>query len=345
MIKLGVIFGGKSGEHDVSLMSAASVLRALNKEKFSPVMIGITRDGKWMLHEGEIDEIENGTWEEKAKPLSIDKLAETIDFALPIVHGTNAEDGTLQGFFEIMNIPYGGCGVLASAACMDKIVAKELFVSAGIPSCKYIGFETKLFKEEDAKEIAEAVEGYPCFVKPANLGSSVGVSKANNEEELLEAIREAAKFDRRIIVEQGMNAREIEIAVIGNEEPVLGSIGEINTKQADFYDYSTKYTDGQSEMIIPADIPEETAAKLRDYAMRAYKALDCAGFSRIDFFLDRETGELYINEINTLPGCTKFSMFPSLMADAGVPYPELIERIVDYGYERYNAKNNRQTNR
>ncbi len=345
MIKLGVIFGGKSGEHDVSLMSAASVLRALNKDKFIPVMIGITRDGRWLLHEGEIDEIENDEWEKNAKTVSVDKLAELIDFALPIVHGTNAEDGTLQGFFEILNIPYGGCGVLASSACMDKIVAKNLFVQAGIPSCKYIGFETKLFKKEDTASIAEAVNGYPCFVKPANLGSSVGISKANNEAELLEAIEEAAKFDRRIIVEEGMNAREIEIAVIGNETPILGSIGEINTKQADFYDYSTKYTDGYSEMIIPAAIPEKTAEQLRDYAVRAYKALDCAGFARIDFFLDRETGELYLNEINTLPGCTKYSMFPSLMADAGIPYPELIERIVDYGYERYNAKNNRQTNR
>ncbi|MBQ9972363.1 MAG: D-alanine--D-alanine ligase [Firmicutes bacterium] len=342
MIRLGVFFVGKSGEHEVSLLSAASVLRAINREKYTPVMIGISKDGRFFRYEGEVENIENGQWQKDAQPIKVDDLPEIIDFALPILHGTFGEDGTIQGLFEMLNLPYAGCGVLGSASAMDKLVAKELFVSAGIPSCRYTGVISSLFEEKDAAAIAEKVGGYPCFVKPANLGSSVGISKATNEAELIEAVKLAARYDRRIIVEEGMNIREIEAAVIGNDVPFVGAVGEI-VPSADYYDYKAKYLDGQSVMVIPAQIPQEKIDQVKEYAVRAYKALDLAGLSRIDFFMDKETGEIYINEVNTLPGFTKFSMFPGLMAEAGVPYPELIERIVDYGYERYNAKNSRET--
>ncbi len=343
MIKLGIIFGGKSGEHEVSLMSATSVLKAIDHTKYIPVMIGISRNGDWQLYEGEVDRIEDGTWEESATALSLDKLKETADFLLPIVHGTYCEDGTLQGLLEMLDIPYGGCGVLASAAAMDKLIAKELFLRAGLPSCRYVGVVLSQFEESSVSELAEAVGGYPCFVKPANMGSSVGVSKATNEKELLEAIRKAGKFDRRLIIEEGMNIREVETAVIGNDEPIVSVAGEI-IPSAEFYDYTAKYFDGgQSKLIIPAEIPKETADRIREYAARAYRALDCSGFARVDFFVKKETGEVYINEINTIPGFTKFSMFPVLFGASGIEYPQLIERIVDYGYERYNIKNSRQT--
>ncbi len=344
MIRLGVIFGGKSGEHEVSLMSATSVLKAIDRNKYTPIMIGIDRKGNWKLYEGEVDHIEDGSWEKSAVPLPIDDLKKTADIFLPIVHGTYSEDGTLQGFLEILDIPYAGCGVLASAAAMDKLIAKRLFEQEGLPSCRYTGVIVSQFQEEDVPKIAEAVGGYPCFVKPANLGSSVGVSKAANDQELLAAIRKAGKFDRRLIIEEGLNIREVETAVIGNDEPIVSVAGEI-TPSAEFYDYTAKYFDGgQSKLTVPANLPEETAEKIRNYAKRAYKALDCAGFARVDFFVEKDTGEVYINEINTIPGFTKFSMFPVLFGASGIAYPKLIERIVDYGYERYNIKNSRQTN-
>ena len=344
MIRLGVLFGGKSGEHEVSLMSASSILRAVDKTKYTPVMIGITRGGEWKLYTGDIDDIENDKWEASAAPFKVDDLKSTIDFALPILHGTYGEDGTVQGLFEMLDIPYAGCGVLASSAAMDKLVSKSLFLQEGLPTCRYEGVIMSQFNESDAAGIAERLGGYPVFVKPANMGSSVGVSKAENEKELIEGIYEAGKFDRRLIIEEGMNIREVETAVIGNDEPVAAVVGEI-IPSSEFYDYKAKYFDGgQSKLIIPADLPEETSEKIREYALRAYKALDCAGFARVDFFADKETGEIYINEINTIPGFTNFSMFSALFGEAGIDYPHLIERIVDYGYERYNIKNSRKTN-
>ena len=344
MIRLGVLFGGKSGEHEVSLMSASSILRAIDRTKYTPVMIGITRDGEWLLYEGDIDDIEKDKWEESASPFKVDDLKSMIDFALPILHGTYGEDGTVQGLFEMLDIPYAGCGVLASSAAMDKLVSKSLFINEGLPICKYEGIIMSQFDESQAAGIAERLGGYPCFVKPANLGSSVGVSKASNEKELICGIYEAGKFDRRVIVEEGMNIREVETAVIGNDEPIAAVVGEI-IPSAEFYDYTAKYFDGgQSKLIIPADLPKETSEKIREYAVRAYKTLDCAGFARVDFFVTKDKGEIYINEINTIPGFTKFSMFSALFKAAGIDYPHVIERIVDYGYERYNIKNSRKTN-
>lgn len=351
MIKLGIIFGGKSGEHEISLMSAASVINALSKSKFELFFFGITKEGKWKHFEGSTDMIENGAWEKTAKDFNPGRLKEFIDFALPVLHGPYGEDGTIQGMFEMLDIPYGGCGVLASAAAMDKAIAKDIFSKAGLPICRHALVYAEDFAETDGGEgtacsqkIALEIEKkvpYPMFVKPANMGSSVGITKVKNREGLYEALKEAAKYDRRIVIEEGIECRELETGVIGNHKPQAAAVGEILPSK-EFYDYKAKYFDGgKSKICVPADIPEHIKEEIRSLAVQAYTALDCSGFARVDFFLEKETDRVYINEINTIPGFTKFSMFTVLWAEAGVSYPELIERIVEFGYERYYAKNNR----
>lgn len=340
--RIGVIFGGRSGEHEVSLLSAASVIRHLNKEKFEPVYLGITREGKWKHFEGSVEDIENGNWEAAAKDFNIGHLSDVIDFALPIMHGPYCEDGKIQGLFEMLDIPYGGCGVLASAAAMDKATAKDIFIQHSIPVTEHV-FATKEDIEQHPQTIMDAVEeefGYPCFVKPVNLGSSVGISKAVDRESLLTALNVAAGYDKRIIIEKGVDCRELEVGVIGNAYPEASAIGEI-LSESDFYDYSSKYTDGMARLAIPADIPEETAEYMKKVALKAYKAIDGEGFARVDFFIDRHNGEIYLNEINTIPGFTKYSMFPMLWEEAGVKYADQLERIIELGYERYNNKNKR----
>lgn len=352
MIRLGVIFGGRSGEHEVSLMSAASVIKAISKEKFDLVFIGITKKGDWLLYDGSVEEIEDGSWQaiaEAALAAEPEKYALTvvgsggkslkdrIDFALPILHGPFGEDGTIQGLFEMADIPYGGCGVLGSAAAMDKILAKQVFAKANLPICRYLN----LFKEEISAGLdrvagkAEKFLSYPIFVKPANMGSSVGISKAKNTDELKAAITEAAKYDRRLVLEEGLNCREIETAVLGNYDPAAAAVGEILPSE-EFYTYTAKYFDGgKTKLCIPADIPADVAEEIRAIAVEAYKLLDCSGYARVDFFLEKGTNKVYLNEINTIPGFTKYSMFPLLWAEAGLPYPDLIERIIELGFERY----------
>lgn len=335
MIKLGVFFGGQSGEHEVSLASGAAVIKAVDQTKYQVVPIGITRKGEWLFYDGPVDKIEYGNWEKKGKPVDISKLKEMIDFAFPVLHGTNGEDGKIQGLFEMLDIPYAGCGVLSSAINMDKAFTKDIFLQYGIPTAKYI-----LTKEGSEEEIAEKL-GFPIFVKPANAGSSVGVSKAKNLEELKAAILLAKKYDDRIVCEEAIDAREIETGVIGNKEPIAAEVGEI-VVASDFYDYKAKYTDDAGTMLdIPAKISEETKAEVREMAIKAYKALDCSGFARVDFFLDRKTGKLLANELNTIPGFTRYSMFPLLWKKKGLGFSELIDKIIEYGYERYNDKNNR----
>ncbi|WP_027400305.1 D-alanine--D-alanine ligase family protein [Anaerovorax odorimutans] len=358
MKKIGIIFGGRSGEHSISLMSAASVIRAINKDKFQIVKIGITKEGKWLLYDGDADHVEDGTWQEEAEKAlkeNPDKynitilgaggksIKELIDFALPILHGPYGEDGTVQGLLEMADIPYGGCGITGSAIAMDKLIAREIFMRAGIPVCKHIA----VFKEEldnDFQKTIEKIEEnlpYPVFVKPANMGSSVGITKAKSNEELKHALKEAMKYDRRLIIEEYINCRELETAVVGNFYAEAAAVGEI-LPSAEFYDYEAKYFDGgKSKICIPADIPQKTADEIREIAVKAYKLIDCAGFSRVDFFLEKETNKIYLNEINTIPGFTKFSMFPLLWEEAGVSCPDIIERIVELGYERYHAKDNR----
>ncbi len=364
MKRIGIIFGGRSGEHEVSLMSAASVLKALNREKFIPVTIGITKKGKWLLYEGPEEKIEDGSWEAAAEAdlaanpekfgISIlgtggRGLKDLIDFALPILHGTYGEDGTIQGLFEMADIPYGGCGVTGSSLAMDKLLAKTVFDKLGLPQGPYKGVVSEALKKADGswnEEILADLEtlGYPLFIKPANLGSSVGITKAQNREELLNSLEVAAEYDRRIVVEKGLEVREIETALLGNYDVKAAVVGEV-IPGADFYDYEAKYTNGDNAVLqIPAEIPEETAEEIRRIAVEAYRALDCAGCARADFFLEKDTGKIYINEINTIPGFTRYSMYPRLWGAAGLDFPVLIERIVELGYERYHAKNRRKTN-
>lgn len=343
MKRIAVIFGGRSKEHEVSLLSAAAVIGAMDRKSYQPVMVGITREGKWKLFTGELERIADGSWEEEATDMEMDRLPELADFAFPVLHGPYGEDGTIQGLFEMMDMPYAGCGVLASAMCMDKVSAKKIFEREGLPTGRYaLVYGEDFFKnpEQTAAEI-ESKLPYPMFVKPSNMGSSVGISKARNTEELKEALKLAAHYDRRIIVEEGIDCREVETGVIGNHDPKVAAVGEIVAAK-DFYDYTAKYSDDAGTVIsVPAKLSEETYEKIRSLAVRAYKAMDCSGFARVDFFVDRQSGEVYINEINTIPGCTKYSMFPMMWDAVGVPFGKLIERIVDYGYERYYAKNNR----
>ncbi len=354
MIKLGVIFGGRSGEHEISLMSAASVLRAIDRSKFNPITIGITKKGQWLLFEGSIESIEDGTWEERASLFNIGSLPQIIDFALPVLHGTFGEDGTIQGMFEMLDIPYGGCGVLASSVAMDKALAREVFLNQGIPMCKHLLITRRQLEgdfnssEKDVQfsnsSILSEIENqipYPVFVKPSNMGSSVGISKAKNTEELRKALNEAAKYDRRILIEQGIDVRELETAILGNENPMIAGVGEI-LPSAEFYDYTAKYFDGgKSQICLDANVSEEIKNQIKTIAIKAYTAIDCQGFARVDFFLEKETNKIYLNEINTIPGFTKISMFPVLWMETGMSYAQLIERIIELGYERHNAKDNR----
>lgn len=353
--RLGIIFGGRSGEHEVSLLSAASVIRAVNKEKYELVYLGITKDGEWRCLEP-VDEksdvetaemtaasLEDGTWQKLSKPFNVGELKKAVDFALPIVHGPYCEDGKLQGLFEMLDIPYGGCGVLASAVAMDKLLAKDVFARNGLPICEYAAVTKDEYKK-DSEAVLKRIEeklSYPNFVKPANMGSSVGISKANDRKTLVAALELALQYDKRVIVEEYINCRELETAILGNASPDAAAVGEI-LPSAEFYDYQAKYlAGGASKLCIPAQISEEMTEKIREYAKKAYMAIDGEGFARVDFFIDKDTGKLYLNEINTIPGFTKFSMFPLLWEAAGVKYADTIERIIELGYERYNAENNR----
>ncbi|MCL1808743.1 MAG: D-alanine--D-alanine ligase [Clostridiales bacterium] len=348
MTRLGIVFGGRSGEHSVSLMSATSVIGALDASKYEVVCIGITRQGEWKLYSGPAACIESGEWERTAKPFNAGDLKKEIDFAFPVLHGPYGEDGTIQGLFEMLDVPYAGCGVLASALAMDKIVAKELFKADGLPVCRHmaVAAEELAGAERLADRIEDRIEDcfsgkYPLFVKPSNMGSSVGISKVKHRGGLAAALDEAARHDRRIIVEEGIAGRELETAILGNASPEAAVVGEV-LPSAEFYDYAAKYLDGgKSKICVPADIPQETAEEVRATAVKAYKALDCSGFARVDFFLEEGTGKVFLSEVNTIPGFTKYSMFPLLWQGAGLAYPRQLERIVEFGNERYYAKNHR----
>ncbi len=360
MVRLGILFGGRSAEYDVSCMSAFSVIESIDRGKYEIVPIGITKAGEWLIYDGPLDKIANGKWQESAERRLREEpekygfsilgaggrsIKEIVDFVLPVVHGTYCEDGRLQGLLEMADIPYAGCGVAASAVAMDKIIAKELFIRAGLPVCRYaVCLREEIEKDIDAaaKAAEERLDGgYPVYVKPANMGSSVGVSKALDYDGLKAGLALAAGYDRRILVEEGINCREIETAVIGNYDVRCSVVGEIVATD-DFYDYNAKYIDdGKPKMKIPAELPEELSERIREYAARAFKAIDGAGFARCDFFLDKDDGSIYINEINTIPGFTSFSMFPLLWKYSGSDYGETIERIIELGYERYNDKNDR----
>lgn len=359
---IAIIFGGQSGEHEVSLMSATSVLKAIDKEKYNIIPMGITREGSWMLYRGPFDKIESGEWEELAVkllqdnpkdnsfsivPLGKDKLtglppvlSDKIDVIFPVLHGPFGEDGTIQGLFEMADIPYVGAGVLASSVGMDKIISKRIFELEGLPMGQYLVIMRNNFlkeKEETLKIVEESFE-YPVFIKPANLGSSVGISKARDRNELMAGLMEAAKHDRKILVEEFIDCREVECAVLGNDDPKPSVLGEILPSH-EFYDYESKYfDDGKSKLIIPAQLPEEVSREIRAMAVRAYKAIDCSGLARVDFFIEKNTNKVYINELNTMPGFTKYSMYPMLWQATGLPYKDLIDKLIELAEERYGDK-------
>jgi D-alanine-D-alanine ligase len=359
-LRIGVLFGGRSGEHEVSLQSASAVMAALEQAGHEVVPIGITREGRWLvggdplraLSSGELTserpatmlpepgrrglvrvaDRDNGRLEPANGPSAMGSL----DVIFPVLHGTFGEDGTVQGLFELASVPYAGAGVLGSALGMDKVVQKTLWRGLGLPVVEFLSVQRREL-ERDPEAVVERIAGqvgYPCFTKPANLGSSVGVSKARNRAELEAGLRTAARYDSKLLVERGVDARELEVGVLGNDDPMASIVGEI-LPGADFYDYRAKYIDSGSQAIIPADIPAEVAEEVRRLAVRAFKAVEASGLARVDFFLERGTERVYLNEINTMPGFTRISMFPKLWEASGVPYAELVSRIAELGLERF----------
>ncbi len=392
-LRVGILFGGRSGEHEVSLLSAASVLNAIDKDKYDVVPIGITKDGRWLtaehaenlltgklvleprnLRAGDPDLTPSAAVLARGEavvvppepvhrqsglvPFQTDAAlmrrasdrAINVDVIFPVLHGTFGEDGTIQGLLELADIPYVGAGVLGSAAGMDKDIMKSLFIAAGIPIVKHVTILRSAW-EKDPKRVEKLVGKlkYPVFVKPANLGSSVGISKAHNRKELGPAIEEAAKFDRKIVVEQGVGgnknkAREIECSVLGNDEAVASVPGEI-VPVKEFYDYNAKYLDEGSQLIIPAKLTKAQTKKVQELAVAAFKAVDCSGLARVDFLMDPKTGKIFLNEINTMPGFTSISMYPKLWAATGLEYADLIDRLIQLGIERHEDKKKNQYSR
>jgi D-alanine-D-alanine ligase len=362
-IRVGVIFGGRSGEHEVSLRSAESVINALDRNKYEIVPIAITKQGKWLASSEATNLLPASVIERADQHVAIfgdpterglarltgdgnsggrDKL----DVIIPILHGTYGEDGTIQGLLELADLPYVGCGVLASAAGMDKVIMKRLFREAGLPIVNLTHFLRTQW-EADAKKIeARVIEeiGLPCFVKPANLGSSVGISKATDGKSLNDAITFAAKYDHKVVVEEGIDGRELEVSVLGNDEPIVSLPGEIVPQSAEFYDYKAKYLDDNgARLIIPAEVDGETTAQIQQLAIRAFQAIDGSGLARVDFFLERETERVIVNEINTLPGFTSISMYPKLWEASGISYRELLDRLIELAFERHREKSRNVT--
>ena len=333
-LKIGVIFGGMSTEHDVSVVSGTSVIKNLNKDKYEIIPIYIDKNGEWFSYDKKIETID--ILKVGEEPTEISKIEnvlqklKSVDVVFPVLHGLYGEDGTIQGLFEISQIPYVGCGVLASSVGMDKLICKKVFSQIGLPQVDYTytnKWEFNINKDQELDKIEEKLN-YPIFVKPANLGSSVGISKAINREELLVGIEEALKYDSRIVLEKGINAREIEVAVIGNEEVKASIAGEIKPAK-DFYDYEDKYINGTSTYDIPANIKAEDMEDIRRMAIEAFKGIDGKGLSRVDFFIDKDSGEIFINEINTLPGFTNISMYPKMWEATGLEYSKLIDRLIE----------------
>lgn len=350
-LTVGLVYGGKSGEHEVSLSTAFAVMNAFDFDKYEMVPFYISKQGTWRIgskmsapfaRQEEL-KLAEGEGTQTALNAVFSRLygeeKQAVDIMFPLLHGTFGEDGTIQGLFEMADIPYVGTGVLASAAGMDKVVMKKLFAQAGLPQCEYCYFNRTQW-ERGQHEVLKNIEdklGFPSFVKPANLGSSVGISKAKNREQLKAAIESALRFDDKIIVEEFVDAREVEVSVLGNDEPMASVPGEI-VSSSEYYDYAAKYTDGQSQMQIPAEIDPDTADRLRDLAIAAFKAIEGGGITRADFFVRRSDGAILINEVNTMPGFTPFSMYPLLWRETGVSYRELLDRMIELGLERYHRK-------
>ncbi|HEY4899701.1 MAG TPA: D-alanine--D-alanine ligase family protein [Terriglobales bacterium] len=393
-LRIGVLFGGRSGEHEVSLLSAASVLNAIDKKKYDVVPIGITKEGRWVTAahaerllkggaatdpearhlragdpqatsaaavlakgEGVVVPPMPGHDHSSLVPFETDVAqvhaanSVNVDVIFPVLHGTFGEDGTIQGLLELADIPYVGAGVLGSAAGMDKDVMKRLFRDAGLPIVKHVTVLRSAWREQPkkARKLIESALKYPVFVKPANLGSSVGISKVHDSSELAAAMDDAAQFDRKLVIEQGVGgskakAREIECSVLGNDNPMASVPGEI-VPIKEFYDYDAKYLVEGSRPIIPAKLPKGKLREVQRLAVAAFQAVDCAGLARVDFLMDPRSGKMYVNEINTMPGFTSISMYPKLWAASGVPYAELIDRLILFGLERHAEKKQNQYSR
>ncbi len=332
-LKVAVLFGGKSTEHEVSCISAYSVLKNIDRDKFDIKMIGITKGGDWIPYYGSLEDIKSCKWDiarTSKGPVAGIQAIDDCDVVFPVLHGLNGEDGTVQGLLELTDKPYVGCNVLASVLGMDKAYAKIIFKDAGIPQCRHIVVNRKeiINSVESCIERAENNIGYPCFIKPSNSGSSVGVYKCRNRDELLNALKAAQKLDRRVLVEEFVKGREIECAVLGNDDVKVAMPGEIIPSK-DFYDYEDKYISGTSICKIPADLPENKIEEVKDLAARAYKALDCSGLSRVDFFYVEEKGQFLLNEINTLPGFTEISMYGKMWQSSGLTYSELLTELIE----------------
>jgi D-alanine-D-alanine ligase len=369
-LRVGVIFGGRSGEHEVSVRSARSVIEAIDKTNYEVVPIAITKEGNWLgpaaaaklLPEDAQRKLSANTLKTKTKEVAIlgdpsrnglmqldtgDQTTEKLDVVFPVLHGTYGEDGTLQGLLEMAAIPFVGCGTLASACGMDKVTMKALFKESGLPICAHTWFLRSAWEDDPNKVTRQAVReiGFPCFVKPANLGSSVGVSKATDKASFAKAVNLAARYDRKIMVEELVDGREIECAVIGNDEPRASLPGEyvIHEESARFLDYTEKYSStGNVEFIVPAPIAKSVIKKIQTMAVRAYKAIDASGLSRVDFFLKKD-GELLVNEINTLPGLTDVSGFPQMWEATGLPFHRVIDELIQFAIERHGERSRNET--
>ncbi|HZK40822.1 MAG TPA: D-alanine--D-alanine ligase [Atribacterota bacterium] len=358
-IRVGIIFGGRSGEHEVSFCSASSIIKAIEKDKYIIVPIGITKEGRWISPQDSELALQSGKIEGKntvillndsfSKSLvcidnnqKLDKSSalEKLDVIFPILHGPYGEDGTIQGLLELANIPYVGAGVASSAISMDKDLMRTIFQQKGLPILKWITIKRKEWQKDKEKILSLIQDGfeYPLFVKPANLGSSVGITKVHKKEELEKAIDLASSYDRKILIEEGLEeVREIECGVLGNDEPQASVVGEVKPA-GEFYDYDSKYINEGTQLIIPADLSDEVSQEVQEIALRAFKAVDSAGMARVDFFVSKKENKIYLNEINTIPGFTSVSMYPRLWEASGIPYPELIDRLIQLALERHQDK-------
>lgn len=350
-LSLAVIFGGVSSEHEVSRMSVTSILENLSNERYEVHMVGITKEGRWLLYTGPVEDILSGAWEQgPVTPAFLspdpsvhglvalrDGKAETIhvDVIFPALHGKNGEDGTIQGLFQLSGIPYVGCDTESSAICMDKAVTHSLLSSADIEQAHYLWFYADRFDAapDTIKNKIQARLDFPVFVKPASAGSSVGVSKVERFEDLDQAIRKAAREDKKVVVEEGITGQEVEVAVLGNRDCDASIVGEIGAS-AQFYDYDDKYVNGTSQLYIPARIPQEVSEKIRQTAVRAYRLLGCSGLARVDFFVTAGDNRVILNEINTLPGFTSISMYPKLWMAMGLSYGELLDKLIELALQR-----------
>ncbi|HRJ75927.1 MAG TPA: D-alanine--D-alanine ligase family protein, partial [Anaerolineales bacterium] len=366
-LKVAVLFGGRSGEHDVSLMSARSVISVLDSQKYEVYQVGITLDGNWLTGEDALSAFEAGKTQDlrrvipPTEPASRQSLFVTretksgekletlsaIDVFFPVLHGPFGEDGTIQGLLELADVAYVGAGVVGSSVGMDKAIFKDVMRANNIPIVDSILVSRNEIENNMNDVIAkvEVMGEYPFFTKPANLGSSVGISKCNSRSDLAEGLMDAARYDRRVLIEKGVgNVREVEVSVLGNEEPIASVCGEVLPSR-EFYSYESKYVDGTSGLIIPSQLSNEITEKIREFAIRAYKAIDCAGMARADFFVEVGTGKIYINELNTLPGFTSISMYPKLWQASGLTYAQLVDKLIELALERKSQRDRTERRR